>query len=114
MDLQAILIPLAIVFALAFLAESMVEYTFGTWFEKSDKLKPHKWKLMYIALAVGVGLALYYKLDLIALIPQAIGSNAQASTVVGMVLTGLGIGRGAEYLHKFVSTYLVKAPDALG
>ncbi len=110
MTLLAVLVPLAIIFALAFLAESMVEYTLGTLFEKVEPLRPFKWALMYVALFVGVGLALYYKLDLIALIPQILESEAQPGTVVGMVLTGLGIGRGAEYLHKFVSSYLVKSP----
>lgn len=115
MMLQAVLVTLAVIFALAFLAESMVEYVLGTPFEKIEALQPYKWTLMYPALAVGVGLALYYKLDLIALIPQILESGAQPGTVVGMVLTGFGIGRGAEYLHKFVKSYLVKpSADALG
>lgn len=99
---------LAVSFALAFLTESLVEYLFGTPMDKLPKLCPYRWLLMYISVGVGVGLALFYQLDLIAIIAQASGValDLTASTPVGMVLTGLGIGRGANYLSQFVSTYL--------
>jgi hypothetical protein len=91
---------IALSLALAFLTESMVEYLFGTLADHVPALGAFRWALMYIAAAVGVGLALYYRLDLLALIAE------DAPTNVGMVLTGLIVGHGANYLHQFVSKYL--------
>jgi len=91
---------LALSVALAFLAESLVEYIFGTLMDKFEILKSYKWTLMYVALAAGVGLSFFYNLDLISLITD------EAATVVGMILTGLIVGRGANFVHQFVSEYL--------
>ena len=107
------MVYLAVIFALAFLAESMTEYIVGPLFEKIEKWKPYKWVQAYVALIVGIGLAVFYKLDLIYLLSNVISeatgvqSPIQVS-VVGFVLTGLGIGRGASYLHDFVSRYFKK------
>lgn len=100
---------LAIAFALAFLAESLVEYIFGTLFDKVPKLEPYKWALMYVALLVGVGMAFYYSLDLIALISQELGGVVPVSWF-GILMTGLIVGRGSNFLHEFVSKFLKKAP----
>lgn len=91
---------LLIVFALTFLTESFTEYIFGTIFDKVPKLIPYKWTLMYLAMLAGVGLAFYYSVDLIALLPP--GSEV---TPVGIVLSGLAIGRGSNFLHQFVSQF---------
>ncbi|KKW13383.1 MAG: hypothetical protein UY48_C0001G0004 [Candidatus Gottesmanbacteria bacterium GW2011_GWB1_49_7] len=92
---------IALALALAFLTESMVEYLFGQIIDQVnlDKLR---WLLTYVAAAVGVGLAFYYQLDLLALIGDSVPSS------VGFLLSGLVIGRGANYLHGFVSTYLLR------
>jgi len=88
--------------ALAFLTESMVEYLFGSVVNHVPKLDPFRWLLMYVAAGVGIGLAFFYKLDLLALI---VSSPPQW---VGMLASGFIVGRGANYLHDFVSTYLLK------
>ncbi len=93
------LLILAGSFAIAFLTETLVEYLLGIPMDKFPKLTPFKWLLMYVAGAVGVGLSLFYKLDLLALI------MAREGTVIGMVITGLAIGRGSNYLHQFVSQF---------
>lgn len=87
--------------ALAFMAESSVEYILGTPFSKLPKLKELSWLLMYVSLGVGVGLAYLYHLDLLALI------TGEPATVQGILLSGLAIGRGANYLHDFVSRYIL-------
>lgn len=99
------LVILAVTFALAFLTESLTEYLFGIPFDRLPKLKPYRWLLQYLAAGVGVSLSLYYVLDLIALIAQLAGGVLPV-TPVGMVLTGLIIGRGANYLNDFLVTYL--------
>lgn len=106
---------LAVSFALAFLTETFVEYFVGTPMDKVEKLKPWKWLLMYVAAGVGVFLALFYKLDLIALAARlassitGVATSLEVVTVPGMVLTGLGLGRGSNFLHDFVSRYIMPA-----
>lgn len=107
------IVYLAVIFALAFLAESMTEYVIGTLFDKIEKWKPLKWVQAYFALVVGVCLAVFYKLDLIALLADVIAETTGVQSpiqvsVVGFILTGLGIGRGAAYLHDFVGRYFKK------
>jgi len=99
---------LAVSFALAFLTESLVEYLFGAIADHVPAVDPLRWLLMYIAAVAGVALALFYHLDLIAIIAANAGValDLAAPTPVGMVLSGLAIGRGANYLNQFVATYL--------
>lgn len=102
------LVVLAMVFALAFLAESLTEYFFGIPMDKIEKLKPYKWLLNYVAVIVGILMTLYYKLDLISLIAQFAGGNV-GSTTVGFILTGAIIGRGSNYVSDFVAKYIKPA-----
>lgn len=93
------LITLAL--ALAFMAESSVEYVFGTAFAKFPKLAAWSWTLMYVALGVGVALAFLYRLDLLSLI------LGEPASVQGIALTGVAIGRGANFVHDLVSRYIL-------
>ncbi len=107
------IVYLAVIFALAYLAESLTEYLFGIPFDKIPKLTPYKWVIMYLSAGVGVSLAIFYKLDMIYLlsnvISEAVGAPSPIQvSVVGFILTGLGIGRGANWLHDFVSNYFKK------
>lgn len=92
--------PVLIGLTLAFLTESMTEYLFGQALDRFPNLSPLRWLLQYVAAIVGVGLAFYYQVDLIALI------GGDAVSPVGVTLSGLIIGRGANYFHQFVSQYL--------
>lgn len=92
---------ISLALALAFACESGVEYVLGTPFDKFPKLAAFKWALMYVSLGVGVGLAFLYSLDLFALI------TGDPATVQGIALSGMIIGRGANYLHDFVSRYIL-------
>lgn len=96
---------LAIAFALSFFAEGGTEYIFGTPMAKIEKLSPYTWLLMYVGLLAGVGMAWYYQIDLIAQI-QIATQGAGSITPLGVILTGIAVGRGANYLHQFVSQYL--------
>jgi len=98
---------LAIIFLLAFLVESLVEYLFGALFDHVPVLTKFKWCLMYIALIVGIFGAFVYQFDLIFLISKFVG-NTVVITTFGIILTGAAIGRGANYLHDLVKRYFVK------
>lgn len=103
-EMAAFGIPVVLAFALAFLVESTTEYLFGTLFDKVSKLHEYKWLLMYLAGGVGVFVSFHYQLDLIAFLQQIMGVGVMPSPV-GIVFTGLTIGRGANYVHQFVSKF---------
>lgn len=84
---------------LAFIGESTVEYLFG----RIERVKPY---LCYVALLVGVGLALAYQVDVL----DAFFGKDASVPYVGEILTGCVIGRGASFLHDFATTYLKPAP----
>jgi uncharacterized membrane protein AbrB (regulator of aidB expression) len=117
MNLGQITVLIAVAFSLSFLTESFVEYLFGTVFDKVVKLAQYKWLMMYVAALVGIGLALYWKIDLIAVIANGVAQMtnnepAWKVSIVGQVLTGITIGRGSNFLHDFLAKYL-KKPDVV-
>ena len=104
---MTVLAILAVIFLLAFLTESLVEYLFGALMDHIPAITPYKWLLMYVAAGVGVAGAFIYQFDLLHLL----GDFVEAPVPVhwfGMLLTGFAIGRGASYLHDLVSKYFVK------
>lgn len=107
-DLTSAFWVVVLALVMATLVEGFVEYVFGTAFDKSPKLIPYKWMLMYISLIVGVAVAFYYSIDLIALIANNAGGNI-AITPVGIIFSGFIIGRGANYISDFVGRWFGKA-----
>ena len=85
--------------------EGVVEYLFGTLFDKVAKLKPFKWALMYISVALGVFLAFYYQLDLVYIVAEATGAAAVTSSWVGLAASGVIIGRGANFVNDVWSRF---------
>lgn len=104
MEVMALIL---VVLFLAFLDESMVEFSLGVLFDKVPVLQPYKWMLMYVALGGGVALALVYNLDLVAQLAASLNIPIP-ETIAGKILTGLAIGRGSNYINdirdKFFST----------
>lgn len=95
---------LGIIFAVTFLVEALVEYVLGTPFDKLPMLTPYKWLLMYVSLGVGVGVSFYYGFDLIYLLAKTLGVEF-TTTWLGILFSGLVIGRGSNFLHQFVSKF---------
>lgn len=80
-----------------FLVESLVEYFLSEWIGK--------W-LKYASAVVGVALALAYQLDLVEALTEL------SFPYVGCILTGLVLGRGANYINDlidFVRAYTDRA-----
>lgn len=92
---------------LAFLVESLTEYFAGKLVENIPAIKQFAWLLPYVAGAVGIGGAFVYHFDLMVLVGSFMG-NDLSLTPFGQVLTGLAIGRGANYIHDLWSRYFVK------
>ena len=104
---------LAGIFVLAFLAETLTEY-FARPFLRAETLpgSNHEplhvvpaWSLRYIAALVGVTLAIAYRADVLALF-----GLVAWSPWIGYVVTGLIIGRGANYLNDIVDRWLRPLP----
>lgn len=96
---------------LATLAESLVEYLVapllsplkndGDPGDNDEKAELGVVLLRYTAAAVGIALCIVYKADLFALL----GISA-IHPVVGYVVTGFLVGRGATFVHDFASRWL--------
>ena len=78
---------------LAFFVEAILEYVLGIWWKPlTEEIRPKV--MMAIGLALGIALCLCYKVDLLAELGLAPG-------IIGQILSGALIGRGADYLHGF-------------
>lgn len=91
----------ALALGLAAFVEGMTEYVFAPFL---DKLK--EWLdfpvIQYVALGIGLLIAFAYRLDLIW---ELLGYRA-VQPWVGIAISGLLVGRGANYLHEFAQKYL--------
>lgn len=78
------------IFILALVVEAIVEYFLPTFPD------PYKWTKIYIAAILGVLVCVAYEADLLA----ALG--LPSVRYVGSILTGLVIGRGANFVNVFI------------
>jgi hypothetical protein len=103
MELSIVLLALV----LAFMAESLVEYflgwAFDLWKSQSEIVKKAE-PLKYVAAIVGLALAFAYRVDLIA---WALKTQPEPAWV-GIALTGMALGRGANFMHDFLERLGVK------
>ncbi len=78
---------------IALVVEALLEYVFGIWWRPfSDDLRPKI--LMAFGLILGIVLCVFYQIDLLAEI-------GLPPSMLGRVLTGALVGRGADFLHQF-------------
>ena len=78
---------------LAFIVEAVLEYVIGIWWKPlADETRAKV--AMAVGLVLGIALCLAYSVDLLAELGLPAG-------IVGQVLTGALVGRGADYLHGF-------------
>lgn len=104
---------LALILAVAFLVETLVEAVIGRIMDKVPALTPYKWTLIYFAIAAGIGGAFVYQFDLLYLLGQFVESSVGVTTY-GLVITGIAIGMGAGYIHQFISKFFpAKQPATL-
>jgi hypothetical protein len=100
--LGSIIASLIIIFVLAFLVETLVEFLIGTPMEKFPALKPYKWMTMFVAIAVGIMGAFVYQFDVIYLIAGYLGVLTIPISPFGLIITGIAIGKGSNYIHDLV------------
>lgn len=106
-------VALASILVLAAATEALVEYLVAPWLkpDRPDQPQTHQpepvtdWRAMalrYVAALVGVVLCLAYHADLLLL------ANLQSPLPwIGPLVTGLLIGRGANFINDFAGRYLV-------
>lgn len=87
---------LVAVLGLAFLAESLTEYFFADFLTG-----PRARYLKYISCLVGIGLAMLYQIDIMG---PLLGLTPRWA-LPGQALTGVLLGRGANYIHDIYSRY---------
>ena len=87
-------VSMTAVLGLAFLCEGVTEYLFA---DLLTKLKLDKSYLRYVSALVGVGVCLIYGVDALS---GVLGLSPRFAPL-GQVLTGLVLGRGANYVHDF-------------
>jgi hypothetical protein len=103
---------LATIAVSAYIVETLVEAFFGRIVSNVPKVAPYKWLTYYIAIAVGVAMALVYSFDLIYLAAKFSESPVEV-TKFGIVITGFSIGSGASYIHQIISKFFpAKKPPA--
>lgn len=106
-------LTLLVAFILAVAVEGGVEALFGTPFNYIQKIKPYKEViLLYIGLAGGVFVALFYQADLIASLASWAQDGSLQVTKVGCILSGLVIGRGSKAVHDFIMTIYARKTAA--
>jgi hypothetical protein len=99
---------MGIILFLAFLVEALVEYVLGTLFSKIELIKPYAWCLMYVSVAVGVAGAFIYKLDMVSILAVYLNVEIPVNAF-GIAITGISIGRGANFIHDIWQKFFVKA-----
>lgn len=103
---------LMVILMLAFLVESLTEYFFGAIVQHTPELQKWGWTLMYVAMLAGLCGAFVYQFDLIYLLGQYLTQYFPdlkiPMTAFGIVVTGMAIGRGSNFIHDAVKRYFVK------
>lgn len=109
----SVLIVLGVIFLLAFMIETLVEFAFAPLFNHVPALKPYKDAQRYVAIAVAVLGAFIYGFDLLYLVALFLANLTGAPATIGptpygIAITGVAIGHGAAYLHDLVMNYFKK------
>lgn len=96
-----VIATLGVILLVSFLVEALTEAVLGEPFNHYPALQPHKWLLKYASFAAGIGGAFVYQFDFVSLAGVYLGQQINL-TPYGIVLTGLAIGRGAQFVHDVI------------
>jgi hypothetical protein len=113
-----VIATLGIIFLLAFLVETLIEFLFGTLAGflvavfplLEGKLGTFKTPIIQIfAIAAGIIGAFIYQFDVLYLLGMFL-VNPIPITVYGLIITGVAIGKGSNYIHQLITQFFpVKA-----
>lgn len=97
-----------LVFMVLFIAwflREMIERFIAPFFDNIGVMAKFKWLQIYVAFLLAVGVSFYFKLDLVFIVAGYTQVNWNTFTDVswvGMLLTGAGIGAGANFIHLLI------------
>lgn len=102
---------LGLLAGISFLVEAVVELTVASWLWKGNQemIDTREMVLKLVTSAIGVGLAWGYNIDLIGAVADIFGvapTNPMAMQLMGNILTGILVGRGAQWFHDMGSAWL--------
>jgi hypothetical protein len=103
------LAELTLILFLAFIAEGTTEYFARPILAYFGTIDTSPMWLRYVAMIVGVALSLAYRADLLLMV----GLEA-IHPLIGVVLTGILIGRGSNYIHDLVDRFFQPNPKPKG
>ena len=110
MSIEEVVGLFLLIMFVAFIIEAMVEYFVGEIFNRFKVLADYKWTLKYAALAVGLLAAFNWRFDMVYILASYVKQLDIEMTVLGTVLTGSAIGRGANFIHDLWSKFVKKPP----
>ena len=79
---------------LATFVEGLITYLFG---KQTEEMPPRPW-LKFVSMALGIALSIAYSIDLLVMV-----GLESVFPMVGFVVSGVIIGRGANYLNDIFS-----------
>ena len=108
-----LLVVMVVALFLGFMIEALVEYLIAPWFDNFPKFTKWKWLQMYVAMAVGLVAAFIYQLDLVNLLSRFLSETTGSGefipiTTFGLIITGIAIGRGSNFLHDIFTKFFTK------
>lgn len=98
---------LGVILLLSFMVETLVEFLAAPLVDNVPALGAYHWVQEYIAIAVGILGAFVYSFDLLYLLGSFVGASIPLHPF-GIALTGIAVGKGANYLHDLIGKYFVK------
>jgi len=107
--MQEVVKLLALLGAMAFLIEAVIEVIVASWLKRVVQDSDTRAVVMQLcASGLGVVITLMYGINLLGAVAAAFGVTAALSIapIIGAVLTGLLIGRGAQWFHDIGVTWL--------
>ena len=113
MTVVPVLVILTIILLVAFLIETLVEFVFADVFLKIPGAAQWKWTVKYIAISVAIYAAFLYQFDLISLLAQLLEGPVIEISTFGLIVTGVAIGKGSNYLHDVFKRFFLKPVDEI-
>jgi len=104
---------LVVILLVAFFIETLVEFVFSDLFLKIPGAEKFHWTVKYVAIGVAIYAAFHYQFDLIALLANLLEINMIQVSVFGIIVTGVAIGKGSNYLHDVFKRFFLKPVDEI-
>ena len=93
-----------LMFVFAGLVEALTEFVFAPLFDNLGWLDKNKWLLPYTPIPLGILGAIMYQFDILYEVSRIAGGTVEVNAL-GLVLTGVLIARGSNFLHQYTERW---------